>query len=190
MKIGILGGTFNPIHLGHIRLAEEASKALRLDKIIFIPAYLPPHKKKDKDIIPWQDRYSMIELAIEDREPFEVSDIELRRKGTSYSINTIKELKDIYSGTDQIFFITGSDSVDELKTWKDIEELKKLCTFVIATRPGYNIASLPENATIINVDTPDISSTDIRRRIRQREPFEQSVPKKVYNYIIKRKLYL
>lgn len=190
MKIGILGGTFNPVHLGHIKLAKSVFERLKLDKLIFVPAYKPPHKLDKKDVIPWRDRYKMIELAIESEPAFEVSGIEGRLKGPSYSINTIKEFKKIYGGAAEIFFITGSDSVEELKAWKDIENLKNLCTFVIATRPGYAVEGAPGRTKVVEADTPDISSTDIRRRIKENKPIKKLLPSKVYNYIIIRKLYL
>ena len=170
MKIGILGGTFNPIHLGHIRLAEEALEKFELDKVIFIPTYIPPHKI-NKDIISFQNRYKMVELAIEEKSNFEVSDLEVKLKGISYSVNTIKELKKIYDDTTNIYFVVGSDYAEELGLWKDIEDLKKLCKFAIITRLG------------------NISSTNIRKLIRERKPFKNLLPQKVYDYILMNKLY-
>lgn len=188
MKIGILGGTFNPVHLGHIRLAEGALDKLFLDKLVFIPAYMPPHKPGEGMISP-EDRYRMVELAVEGLANIEVSDIEMRVKEKSYSINTVKKLKDIY-GDHEIYFIAGSDYADELDTWKEIDSLKKLCSFVIATRPGYKLESPPENTRSIEIATPDISSTNIRKRIRAAREFKELVPEKVYGYIKDRGLYL
>ena len=189
MKVGILGGTFNPVHLGHIKLAEEASKNLELDKLIFIPVYISPHKQ-DKDIISWQDRYRMLELAIEGNSNFEISSIEIEREGTSYSINTIKELKNSFGDAGKLFFITGSDSISELDTWKDIDQLKKLCTFVIVTRPGFDVKTQPVDTTIVSLDTPAISSTEIRRCIKENKPFKKFLPQNVYKYLTEKKLYL
>jgi len=188
-RIGILGGTFNPLHNGHMALAEEARAKLSLDKLIFVPACIPPHKSA-KDIIPARDRYEMILLALEDRPEFEVSDIEIKLKGKSYSINTVKKFKDIYGKDAEIFFITGSDSLQELAAWKDIAKLKDICTFVIAARPGYAAAGQPAGTIFMKADTPDISSTDIRRRVKEGEPFRGLVPIGIYNSIIIRKLYL
>ncbi|MBL7069090.1 MAG: nicotinate-nucleotide adenylyltransferase [Candidatus Omnitrophica bacterium] len=190
LKIGILGGTFNPVHLGHIELAEKSVDRLGLDKLIFVPAYIPPHKRYDSGIIKWQDRYRMIELAIDGKKGFDISDVEIKRKGASYSINTIKEFKEIYGDKDALYFIAGSDSVGELDTWKDIDELKKLCTFVIVKRPGFKAQAPPEDTVVLELDTPDISATDIRECIKKRLPFQQKVPEKVYQYIIERRLYL
>ncbi len=188
MKIGILGGTFNPPHLGHIKLAQEAQKKLKLDKVVFVPAYVPPHKS-GKDMVSWQDRYKMAGLSIGGVSNFEVSDIEIRLKGTSYSINTIKEFKKLYGDKTEVFFIAGSDYADELKSWKDIDDLKRLCTFIIATRPGYRVVSPPANTELIEADTPDISSTEIRKRIREGASFAEHVAAEVYNYIINKRLY-
>lgn len=189
MKIGILGGTFNPIHSGHLRLAEEVFGKLKLDKLIFVPACTPPHKSH-VDIIAWQDRYRMTELAVKKNPSFEVSDIEKKRNGPSYSIDTVRELKGFYGGAPEIFFITGSDSIDELDSWKDIEALKDISSFVIATRPHYGTDDLPRRTIAVEVDTPNISSRDIRRRIKENKPFKELLPVEVYNYIIKRRLYL
>ncbi|MDB4349919.1 nicotinate-nucleotide adenylyltransferase, partial [Omnitrophica bacterium] len=175
MKIGILGGTFNPIHLGHLRLAEEALKKLSLDKLIFIPSYIPPHKPHE-DIVSSAHRLRMVEIAVEEKPNLEVSDIEIKLKGTSYSINTIKKLKNIYGDGADIYFIAGSDYADELESWKDIENLKRLCRFVIATRPGYNPASRPAHTEVMDVDTPDISSTNIRRHIKEGKAFKELLP--------------
>jgi len=190
MKIGILGGTFNPVHLGHIELAKKSFDALGLDRLIFVPAYIPPHKKDQSGIIKWQDRCKMIELAIEGEDKFEISDIEIGQKGPSYSINTIKLFKDIYTDKDRLYFIAGSDYVKELDTWKDIDELKKLCTFVIVKRPGFEAGTSPENTVVLALDTPDISATDIRDRVKRHLPFQNRVPQKVYRYIMENGLYL
>ncbi len=190
MKIGILGGTFNPVHLGHIALAKEVKDKLGLDRVIFVPAYIPPHKLDDKDIISSQDRYRMVELAIKDNPDFELSDIEIRRAGTSYSIDTIKKFRDIYGERAEIFFITGSDSISELDRWKDIELIKKECALVIVKRPGYTVGRLLPGTMVMDLGTPDISSTEIRSHIRDGRRFKEFVPREVRDYIIKKKLYL
>jgi len=187
MKIGILGGTFDPAHLGHIELARKAKIQLKLDKIIFIPSYIPPHKDNE-EILPWKDRYEMASLACKGSPGFAVSDIEFRLKGTSYTINTIKELKRMFQDA-EIFFIAGSDYLKELASWKDIDELEKICTFVIARRAGFAMERPPAHIRILDAEFPDISSTEIRRRAREGEPFKEFVPKEVYNYIITKELY-
>ena len=121
MKIGILGGTFNPIHIGHLILAEEAREKLALDVVIFVPTYLPPHKD-DADIIAARDRMTLVKLAIKGNRHFLVSDIEIKRDGRSYTIDTIKELKMRYP-KDELCFIIGSDLLNYLPEWKDLDEI-------------------------------------------------------------------
>jgi len=188
MKLGIIGGTFNPVHLGHLRLAEEVFRKIALDKLVFIPAYIPPHKPS-RGILSFQERYRMIELAIKGKPAFEVSEIEMRRKGASYSIETVKELKKAYGEGARLYFIVGSDYAGELGTWKDIHELKRLCSFMIASRPGYEIKVPIEGAESIKIDTPDISSSDIRKRIKDGESCRELLPDAVHGYILKKKLY-
>ncbi|MCM8781279.1 MAG: nicotinate-nucleotide adenylyltransferase [Candidatus Omnitrophica bacterium] len=187
MKIGILGGTFNPIHIGHLILAEEVWEKLALDKIIFVPTYLPPHKD-DADIALAQDRYAMVKLAIRKNRKFLVSDIEIKRDGRSYTIDTIKELKKIYP-KDELYFIIGSDLVNYLGEWKDLEEITKLVKFIVATRPGYPLEKIPTYISTIAIRAVDISGFEIRKNIRENKSFRYLVPESVYRYIIKKKLY-
>ncbi|MFH1753811.1 MAG: nicotinic acid mononucleotide adenylyltransferase, partial [Candidatus Omnitrophota bacterium] len=120
---------------------------------------------------------------------FEVSDIEVKAKTKSYSIDTVKKLKDLYGPECEIYFIAGSDYAGELDTWREIDALKKLCSFVIAARPGYKLERSPEDTRFIEVDTPDISSTEIRERVRDGKEFKELVPEKVYGYIKEKRLY-
>src|SRR3989338_3249134 len=119
MRIGILGGTFNPIHIGHLILAEEACFKLKLDKLIFVPTFIPPHKDMEPEMHP-QDRLKMVQIAIEDNPSFEVSRFEIDSKKKSYSIDTLKEFRRIYGDDAELYFITGSDSLKDLFSWKDI----------------------------------------------------------------------
>ena len=186
-RIGLLGGTFNPIHLGHLALAEEARQLLCLAKVIFIPVHLPPHKKVGA-LTPAQERYHMISLAIKSNPFFEVSNIELKRGGISYSVETVQELKFRFPHTN-LYFIVGSDFLKEFSVRKDIDRLSKICKFAIAQRPGHTFKKIPKNMQMIKVSALDISSTDIRKRIKARRSIRYLVPEGVRKYILKKKLY-
>lgn len=186
-RIGILGGTFNPIHAGHLVLAEQTRQRLRLEKVIFVPTYFPPHKEV-KALAPAQERCHMVTKALKTNPFFEVSSLELARGGVSYSIETVKKFRSIYPRA-SLYFIIGSDSLEELSTWKNIEKLNKICKFVVVRRPGYAPRRLFPNMQVIDIDTKDISSTDIRRRIRTGKSIRSLVPEEVRKYILKKKLY-
>ena len=188
MRIGILGGTFNPVHNGHIRLAEFSGKKLKLDKIIFIPVNIPPHKK-GSDIIDPLFRYDMVRLAIEGMPNFEASDIEVRKDGTSYSVETLKVLKEKFGPEAELYFITGADSLYELAEWKDVDEIFALARFVVANRPGFTVAKVPEGIETIEVPEMDISSSEIRAKIRNGATVKGIVPDKVISYIEEKGLY-
>jgi len=187
MKIGILGGTFNPIHLGHLILAQEVMEKLNLEKIIFVPAYLLPHKD-NSDIAPALDRFKMVKLAIKGNKRFSVSDIEIKRKGRSYTIDTVKEFKKLYPN-DELYFIIGSDLLNYLDSWKDLDEILKLINFVVATRPGYPLEKIPAHIFRIDIRAIDISGFEIRQAIKNKKSFRYLVPESVYRYINKRGLY-
>lgn len=197
-KIGLMGGTFNPIHIGHLVMAEETRKSFNLDKILFIPTGTPPHKTI-KEQVSAEDRYIMTLLATASNEYFEVIDLETKRKGTSYTIDTIRELKDIYIDS-EFYFITGADAILEIETWKDTEELLGICKFIAATRPGFNVNELKsgikelENKynrqiSSLTIAPLDISSTDIRKRLKSGKTIKYMVPDSVINYINKKQLY-
>lgn len=187
MKIGILGGTFNPIHIGHLILAEEAREKLNLDRIIFVPAYLPPHK--DNSDIAWaNDRLSMVKLAIKGNRNFLVSDIEIKRNGRSYTIDTLKEFKVKYP-KDDLYFIIGSDLLKYLDEWKDLNEIIQMVKFIVATRPGYPLEKIPSHITTVAIRAVDVSGFEIRKAIRQNLSFRYLVPEAVLRYIVKKKLY-
>jgi nicotinate-nucleotide adenylyltransferase len=187
MKIGILGGTFNPIHLGHLILAEEAREKLGLDKIIFVPAYLPPHKES-LDIAPAGMRLEMVRLATKGNRNFLVSDIEIKRDGRSYTIDTIKEFKRKYP-KDDLYFVIGSDLLNYLEGWKDLSEIIRIVKFIAATRPGYPLEKIPAHISTLAIRAVDISGFEIRRAIKQDKSFRYLVPDTVYRYINKNKLY-
>lgn len=187
MKIGILGGTFNPIHIGHLILAEEVREKLSLERIIFVPTYLPPHKD-NSDIAKAQDRYQMIKLAIKNNRYFLLSDIEIRRDGRSYTIDTVKEFKKIYPN-DELYFITGSDLLKYLDEWKDLKEIINLVEFIVATRPGYPLEQMPPYIKTVAIRPVDVSAFEIRKRIKENKSFRYLVPEAVFKYINKKGLY-
>ncbi len=187
MKIGILGGTFNPIHIGHLILAEEAREKLNLDRIIFVPTYLPPHKE-NSDIASAPDRYKMIKLALQKNKYCLVSDIEIKRDGKSYTIDTLKEFKQKYP-QDELYFIIGSDLLKYLDDWKDLFEIIKMVKFIVATRPGYPLEKIPAYITTMPIRAVDVSAFEIRQAIKENRSFRYLVPEAVFKYISKKNLY-
>ncbi|MFH0924296.1 MAG: nicotinate-nucleotide adenylyltransferase [bacterium] len=141
MSIAIYGGTFNPIHYGHLIVADEVRQAFQLDKIIFVPSAIPPHKKYEAIIDP-QHRYNMTHLAIASNSHFVASTVELDRGGKSYSIDTIKELKKEYKDEKDFFFIMGADAFLEISTWKAADKILELCRFIIVSRPGTSLGKV------------------------------------------------
>src|SRR3972149_5224358 len=139
MSIGVLGGTFNPIHFGHLRVAEEVREEFNLRKIIFVPSAQPPHKSPE-NIISSNYRKVMAEIAIEGNRFFEISEIEINREGYSYTIDTIHDFKKKYN--EDIYLISGVDTFSEFSTWRSVEELVKSCHFIVASRPGENLENL------------------------------------------------
>ena len=190
-KYGIFGGSFNPIHYGHLMICEYIKEEMGLDKVIFIPTGNPPHKDLG---VSAEDRYEMVKLAISPNPDFEISDIETTRVNLSYTVDTIRELKKIYK-EEKLYFLIGLDSLFQLKTWKKIGDLSQEIEFVVALRPGYidkeeidnEIDFLRENfGTRINlIKTPlyEISSTDLRDRIHEGKSLRYLIPKKVLDYI-------
>ncbi len=187
MKIGILGGTFNPVHIGHLILAEEAREKLGLDKIIFMPTALPPHKD-NLGIAPAADRLKMLKAAIKGNKFFAVSDIEIRRLGRSYTIDTLKELKNKFT-RDELYFIIGSDLLKYLNEWKDLSQIIKMVKFIAATRPEYPLQQLPPYIQTLAIRAVDVSGFEVRQCIKENKSFRYLVPDKVFDYINKRKLY-
>lgn len=196
-KVGIMGGTFDPIHSAHLATAEFIRDKYKLDKIIFIPSGNPPHKKNT--IVNKYDRYEMVKLATMSNENFIVSDMEIIREKRTYTIDTLRDMKKEYDSID-IYFITGADAICDIETWKSVEENFRLATFIAATRPGISKASTKEkinnlrkkySANIIEVYVPslDISSTYIRERLKNNGSIRYLVPEEVREYIEYKKLY-
>ncbi len=187
-RIGILGGAFDPIHVGHLILAEEACRQLKLDKVIFIPTNVPPHKPPT--IAGARHRLAMVRAACKGNARFEVSRIELDRKGVSYLVDTLEELKKAYGGEVSWYFLSGSDSLYELSKWKDVSRVVRLVYFVAATRPGYPKRSSRYPVKIIKMPSIDISSTRIRGMARSGRSIRYYVPESVYGYIIRKDIYI
>lgn len=191
MRIGLFGGTFNPVHNGHIEAARHVLKEFNLDKIVFIPAKIPVHKNLEYETSSL-DRLEMIQIAIENISNFEVSSIEIDREEKSYSYLTIKTISELYSN-DNLFFILGTDSFNSIKSWKYPEKLIELTDFIVMRRPGDEInkklAKWIKNVYLSRNELLDISSTDIRKRIDDEAFIETVVDPKVLNYIKKRRLY-
>lgn len=185
MKVGILGGTFNPVHIGHLTLAREAKEKLELVKILFVPANIPPHKQSFH--IPAEHRLNMLKLAIGDNRDFEVSDIEIKRGDKSYTIDTIKELKKSFPKND-FYLIIGSDLANEFTSWKDYQEIKQLVKVVATSREGFKLEN-KDFFSILDITQVNVSSTQIRSDIEKGKDISNRVEKEVIEYIEKHKLY-
>lgn len=219
MHIGVLGGTFNPVHYGHLRIAEELREACHMEKVVFVPSCLPPHKE-NVDLVSSEDRLEMVRLAIEENPFFDVSDVETRREGMSYSIETLKELIRFYGQGVILSFIVGIDAFLEITTWKDYKNLFDLSNFIITGRPGYNKEQLCEDLppeisesvfcddeegyhtltesskdsagfSIVYLETIqlDISSSMLRKRIKEKKTIKYLVPPEIEAYIKVHRLY-
>jgi len=198
-RVGISGGTFDPVHYGHLIIAQEIREKFGLDKIIFIPSGLPPHK----DILNVscaEDRFNMVCSAVESNPFFDVSRIEVEREGYTYTIDTLLQLKAMYGEDTQLFFITGADVIQELLTWRDYKRVFTMCEFVSVLRPGHKendflieIDHLKReySAIIHTIDAPliGISSTEIRERVLKGRTIKYLVPENVEKYIYDNGLY-
>jgi len=188
LRLGIMGGTFDPIHYGHLAAAEEAKHCFGLEKVLFLPCGRPPHKK-DYQVTDPEHRFEMTRLAIEDNP-------EIDRPGASYTIDTVSELKRQYPGA-ALYFITGADAILEILTWKEPQRLARICELIAASRPGYDLAKFQQEVGkdfaprvhLLNVPGVNISSTEIRRRASEGTPIRYLLPEGVRAYIERARLY-
>ncbi|MDO9578670.1 MAG: nicotinate-nucleotide adenylyltransferase [Candidatus Cloacimonadales bacterium] len=182
MKIGLLGGSFDPLHNGHLALAETAAKALELDKVLFLPSGNHP-LKKEKNVLPAEKRFELVEKALQNYPNFEVSRLDMEQEGFSYSSELIKRLKDI-SPENDFFFITGDDIIAELPNWHEWEWLLQNVQFVVARRPDtdrdkWQHLDYLEYFIFIDMKPHDISSTEIRKKVKNKESIKGLVPESI-----------
>jgi nicotinate-nucleotide adenylyltransferase len=190
-----MGGTFDPIHYGHLVTAEEALWQFDLDEVLFVPTGRP-WMKADRDVTEAEHRYLMTVIATASNPRFSVSRIEIEREGPTYTVETLQELSDAAEDNIELFFVTGADAMLEILQWKDPEEVLSLAHVIAATRPGYDLGRFDRAApashprvSVMHIPALAISSTDIRRRVREGEPIRYLVPESVHNYIRKAGLY-
>jgi nicotinate-nucleotide adenylyltransferase len=201
MKVGILGGTFDPIHLGHLEAASAAGRTLSLDRVLLLPSRTPPHRSTEPRASIFH-RFAMAALAASERGLL-VSDLEVGREGPSYTALTLEALHREGFAPAQLFFITGSDAFADVGTWYDYPRVLQLANFVVVSRPGaprvsdlipnpQSLITNPTGPTVLSVeaDTPDVSSTDIRRRVGAGEPIDGLVPSSVAGHIRRHHLYV
>jgi nicotinate-nucleotide adenylyltransferase len=190
MKIGILGGTFDPIHIGHLIIAEEARWQCELDAVLFVVTSHPPHKKEPEAGV--EDRFRMVELATEGEPAFRPSRIEIERGGDSYTAETLKELLRLYPGA-SLHLIVGADSVIDFSDWKNPDAVIEMADVVVASRPGFDPSQMEPRLRgrthILHSPAVEISSTMIRKRLHDGKPVRFLVPESVERYIRERRLY-
>lgn len=186
MRLGIFGGSFDPIHMGHLLIAEYAKEYMNLDRVVFIPVGDPSHR--EANLLDATHRYNMVEIAIRDNPSFEISDIEIKACGKNYTYDTLLEIKKLYPEA-QIFQIIGEDSADYLHLWKNYEELIKLCKFLVFRREGYSFVSKNENIIVMDSPRISLSATLIRDRLVSGKSIKYMVSKEVEEYIRKNSLY-
>jgi nicotinate-nucleotide adenylyltransferase len=213
--VGILGGTFDPIHLGHLAAGEAACTALGLTEVLVIPSHHPPHRRIEPEASGYH-RFAMVALALADRPRFLVSDVELRATSWSYTSVTLRRLHQTAFDALQLFFITGADAFAEIATWNDYPAILDLAHFAVVSRPGHPVSALPDQLPtlrdrmimrqaagtgdacgkadrtriwLVDARTPDVSSTEVRRRARAGQPLAGLVPAPVEQYIERHQLY-
>ena len=174
-RIGIFGGSFNPVHLGHIRLAREAASELNLKKIYFVPSFQNPLKRKE-DLLPDSLRVKLLKAAIKGNPDFELSLCEIRRKGPSFTVDTLKFFKKRSKAGDALYFLSGADVLGSMKRWRSIDRIFKLCRFVVMTRPGHPVKKDPGPVLHMPFSALPVSSSQIRSRLVRRQSVRSLVP--------------
>jgi nicotinate-nucleotide adenylyltransferase len=190
-RIGVMGGTFDPIHHGHLVAASEVAQVFALDEVVFVPTG-QPWQKDDRRVSPSEDRYLMTVIATASNPRFAVSRIDIDRGGPTYTIDTLRDLRAERGDEAELFFITGADALAQIMSWQDVNELFALAHFVGVTRPGHRLTGdgLPEDkVSLVEVPALAISSTDCRARVGRGEPIWYLVPDGIVQYIAKRRLY-
>ncbi len=190
-KIGLFGGTFDPIHNGHLKIAGIVQRKLGLNKVIFIPAGILPHKAQSQATA--KDRLAMVKLSLRGKKKFTSTKYETNKKSPSYSIETVRYLKRKLGHKTEFFFIIGADAFGEIRTWRRWQELLRLCCFVVINRPGYKITLPNKSAAVkvimLRITGIPIAATTIRKKINKSQSVNKLVPRSVYAYIKKHKLY-
>ncbi len=194
-RLGVMGGTFDPIHYGHLVTAEAALAEFHLDEVVFVPTG-QPWMKAERDVAGPEDRYLMTVIATSSNPRFSVSRIEIERDGPTYTVETLQELRRQSGDGVDLFFITGADAILDIFQWKEPDEVLNLANFIAATRPGYDVARFEReaptrhpNISVMTVPALAISSSDIRQRVREGRPIRYLVPEGVQTYIEKSQLY-
>ena len=188
-RLGVMGGTFDPIHHGHLVAASEVASMFELDEVVFVPTGEPWHKPAAQQVSPAEHRYLMTVVATASNPRFTVSRVDIDRPGPTYTIDTLRDLKAARPEA-ELFFITGADAMAQILSWKDIQELWSLAHFVGVTRPGHVLENMGrEDVSLMEVPAMAISSTDCRRRVAEGKPVWYLVPDGVVQYIAKHRLY-
>ncbi|MFV2082881.1 nicotinate-nucleotide adenylyltransferase [Micromonospora sp. LOL_021] len=190
-RVGIMGGTFDPIHQGHLVAASEVAERFALDEVVFVPTG-DPWEKAGLTVTPAEDRYLMTVIATASNPTFQVSRADIDRPGPTYTVDTLRDLHSVYGPKTQLFFITGADALEKILSWKDTDAMFELAHFIGVTRPGFELsdAHLPaDTVSLVEVPAMAISSTECRARVAAGKPLWYLVPDGVVQYIAKRRLY-
>ena len=193
MKTCIFGGTFDPPHIGHLLIAQTVFESENFERLIFVPANISP-AKKNGDSSPPEERSKMLEMSLTNNPNFEISDLEIKREGISYTIDTIKEVADkLKLDKKDLFFLMGSDTLKGFHNWKNPEKIIKICNIIVAIRPGFTPSDIPQwvldSVRFANIPRFEVSSTNIRRRWREGKTIRYMVTKEVWEYIDEKDLY-